>query len=439
MPFPVSDAAIAGVVLVGVFAALLAGCGAAPPRSAGDWEAAVDTVGDTIVVRTVSGSVWGDTARLVEEVRIGGLEAGEGYLLGNPQALAVSGGGVLYVLDPQVPVVRSYDSAGTYLGDIGRAGEGPGEYRAPDGLAILPGGRLLVRDPRNMRINVYAPDGASAGSWPHPNRGDLHAYRRFYVDTTGTSWVTALRGMAPPWEWEFILIGISPDGGVTDTVAAPTFAFTPAQLKATGEHGGMSVRRVPFTPEAVWDFSPLGYMVGGVTGTYAITLFRTAQPVLRVERDREPVPVRSEEGSERRERITRDLQRQYGAWRWNGPDVPATKPPWRDLFVDDDGRIWVIPSMPGREVISAADARSMEARTGEPVLRFAEPPAFDVFADDGRFLGAVAPPAGLRTEPHPLVRGDRMWAVVEDAVGAPVVIRYRIVHDKQGAPRGEVL
>ena len=37
----------------------------------GGWEAAVDTVGDTVIVRTLSGSAWGDTASLKVEVSIG--------------------------------------------------------------------------------------------------------------------------------------------------------------------------------------------------------------------------------------------------------------------------------------------------------------------------------------------------------------------------------
>lgn len=40
------------------FAACTGGDGS---RVNGEWEAVVDTVGDTVVLRTVSGSVWGDT------------------------------------------------------------------------------------------------------------------------------------------------------------------------------------------------------------------------------------------------------------------------------------------------------------------------------------------------------------------------------------------
>jgi hypothetical protein len=40
------------------------GCAEKSPSDDGGWRAEYDTVGDTIIVRTVSGSVWGDIAVL---------------------------------------------------------------------------------------------------------------------------------------------------------------------------------------------------------------------------------------------------------------------------------------------------------------------------------------------------------------------------------------
>ncbi|NIM51399.1 MAG: hypothetical protein GTO22_19480, partial [Gemmatimonadales bacterium] len=57
-----------------------------------------DTVGDTVTVRTVAGSMWGDTASLEPEVSIGMVEGPEEYLIGDPRALAVGWDGVIYLL-----------------------------------------------------------------------------------------------------------------------------------------------------------------------------------------------------------------------------------------------------------------------------------------------------------------------------------------------------
>ena len=75
-----------------LLAAGLLACSDAGDRSAGadSWRAERDTIGDTIVVRTVAGSVWGDTARLVERMSIGTADGTEEEMLGNMRAIVVA-------------------------------------------------------------------------------------------------------------------------------------------------------------------------------------------------------------------------------------------------------------------------------------------------------------------------------------------------------------
>jgi len=414
---------------LGILGLLIAGAcrgdaGDTDGASAAGWEAVVDTVGDTVTVRTRSGSAWGDTASLLLEISIGTMEGADEYVIGDPAALAVGPDGVVYVLDVQVPVLRAYAPDGSHLRDVGRSGEGPGEYASPDGVAVLPDGRVLVRDPPNARITVFGPDGAHLGEWPLS--GGFNTDRRFYVDTAGRAYVTTLleRGMAP-WEWEFGLVRYSTDGEIEDTLAAPTWDYEPPRVTAS-RGTSSSARRVPFTPDAVWSFSPLGYFVAGLSTDYRIDLYRRAAPVLRVERSAEPVPVNAAEAEERVRRITEGLRRQYGSWRWNGPDVPGVKPPFRELFVSAEGNLWVVVSREGVPRMTAAEAREEEARSGRIPLRFAEPPAFDVFAPDGTYLGHVTASGELRLQPEPVVIGDRLWAVTRDELDVASVARFRI-------------
>lgn len=404
---------------------LYAGCAGDTGPAGTGWLAVVDTIADTVIVRTISGSVWGDTARLEPEISIGTLDGADEYVIGEPRAIAVDTAGVIYLLDVQVPVVRAYSAEGTYLRDVGRAGEGPGEYESPDGLAVLPDGRLLVRDPPNSRITVFGAEGDYLEEWPLA--GGFNTDRRFYVDPTGNSYVTTLleRGLAP-WDWKFGLIRYSPDGVIGDTLPAPTWDYEPAQVTASRENSS-SVRRVPFTPDVVWSFSPLGYMVGGLTSDYQIDMFRRSAPVLRIERESTPVPVKSGEANERVRRITVGLRRQYGSWRWNGADVPATKPPFRELFVSREGNVWVLVSSEGVPTMSTTEAKEEEVRSGDVVLRFREPPAFDVFAPTGEYLGPVSVSASFRVEPEPIVAGDHVWAVTRDELEVPSIVRFRIV------------
>ena len=54
-----------------------------------------------------------------------------------PQALAVSPSGLLYVADTDNDQFRELDLTGHTLGVFGRSGTGDGQFRSMDGIAVL--------------------------------------------------------------------------------------------------------------------------------------------------------------------------------------------------------------------------------------------------------------------------------------------------------------
>jgi hypothetical protein len=169
-------------------------------------------------------------------------------------------------------------------------------------------------------------------------------------------------------------------------------------------------------------------MVGGLSSEYRIDLYRNDAPVLRIEREWVPVPVQAEEADERRQRTTERFQRQYGSWRWNGPPIPSTKPPFRNIFTSREGNVWVQVSQPGRPIMTDAEARQEEQRSGRRPLRYRESVAFDVFSQDGRYLGDVDVPESFRMDPEPIVQGDHVWAVTRDELDVATVVRFRVIY-----------
>ena len=82
---------------------------------------------------------------------------------------------VAFLPDGRVLVADGYensrvvvlDAEGKYLDEFGEPGDGPGQFDVVHGLALAPGGRILVADRDNRRIQVFRQsDFAQIGEWP---------------------------------------------------------------------------------------------------------------------------------------------------------------------------------------------------------------------------------------------------------------------------------
>lgn len=404
--------------------ALLVGCGdgEAEDATATEWTAERDTVGDTIVVRTLAGSIWGAPATLQPEMQIGEFDGPEEYLLGNVNGFDVDDEGNIYLFDRQVPEFRKYDAEGTYVSTIGREGSGPGEYQQSDGgVAVLPDGRVLLRDPGNARMNVYSADGESLDTWQIG--GGMFVSSRLVADTAGNVYTQVFsfdedgrNGMAR----------YGPDGEPGDTLDYPDRGYEGPTLTAQTENS-RSRRNVPFTPTEQWTFSPHGYMVGGVSTSYAVDIVRPGGAVLRLGRATGPVAVTPGEREYQEEIVTEGMRGTDPGWSWDGPAIPQTKPPYQRVLAGRDGRIWVHLSAPGEQVPPEEDGGTTASDPGEDAApAWRAPVIFDVFEPDGRYLGQVRAPDGFSTYPRPVFDGEHVWAVMRDEYDVQYLTRFRI-------------
>ncbi|MDE2783239.1 MAG: hypothetical protein OXK77_09810 [Gemmatimonadota bacterium] len=96
-------------------------------------------------------------AELVEVYRVGSVDAvAEWQVLGTVPAAGFDEAGNLYFLDAPARVVV-VDPGGNFLGQIGRPGEGPGEFRRAEQLDVFPSGRIVVTDP--FSFPIFGADG----------------------------------------------------------------------------------------------------------------------------------------------------------------------------------------------------------------------------------------------------------------------------------------
>ncbi len=93
-----------------------------------------------------------------------GREDGEDYeLLGHVADIATDGKGTIFILDAMswsnpasaIKTVHVIDAQANYLGNFGRAGEGPGEFRSPQVLMVADGGNTVLVAGGHRQVVVF--------------------------------------------------------------------------------------------------------------------------------------------------------------------------------------------------------------------------------------------------------------------------------------------
>jgi hypothetical protein len=295
---------------------------------------------------------------------------------------------------------------------------------------------VVLKDPANARIQVFAPDGEPLDTWPI--RGGFNTSSRMIVDREDRSHVLLL--MEPDVDvrdWQVGFLQILPDGTQGDTLVPPDMDYEEQRLEARfsdGDNQSVSINHVPFAPEEHSQLTPMGYFIHGISESYSFTLLRTDAPALRIEREYQPVPVAGGERSEEEAHMTRNMRGTQPNWRWNGPPIPDYKPPYRRISGGEDGTIWLLMSQPAVRVEDPAydptDPESLPDEWHEPVL-------FDVFQEDGGYLGAVRAPEGFFARyPQPIFTRDWVLATTRDEFDVQRVVLFRVEHPT-GAQAGE--
>lgn len=379
---------------------VLWGCAA---ESAGStWAGSIDTLATgQIVVRNPNAELWTDETRwsVVEDLRIGSLDSDGPDMFGAISDFETDAGGRLWVFEGQAQEIRVFAADGEFLRTVGRQGEGPNEFNRVIGMTWGPEGNLWTVDPSNNRLSVVDTTGAFVTSHPTiggvmimPWPGGFDGAGQFYT-----------YGIDPEAE-EFGLVMVRYDSGLQpiDSVAPPEYPGEREFFELRNDQSFMRTG-VPFTPSLEWMLRD-GHYWAALTGEYRIFELDWNGDTLRsISREYEPVPV-----------TAADIDAAMEGFEWfisqggkvDPSRIPSTKPAIDEFTVDDEGNLWVL-----REPES-------EAEEGHP---------FDVFDPEGRFLGQVRLPFPAKMYPPPIIRGGYFYAITEDDLEVPYVVRARIV------------
>ena len=409
-------------------------------------------------VRTASGSRWGGQARLVEELVIGEEIGEEPYLFGWITA-AWATVDHIYVVDGQVAVVRAFDNQGRHLLDIGRNGQGPGEYNTPIELAVTGDGRVLVADVLGARLNIFDAEGTSLDDWP------LGLAQSALGLTLGYGGDVYTRIIEMPVDFDMLFSGyeprfgmqaVGPEGLTGEPFFPPPIEFEPPTIKIEVMGNEMELSDVPFAPSYEWVLAPGGEMIAGVGNEYRFEIHAPDGTTKIVEKHWDPVPVTAGEAEFHAAAAFADVRQMAPDFKMRSADVPAGKPAFESFQADRSGRVWVIREGPGRrdpeciDVTSGAGVNFSISNTGEMDVRaggggdsrpdgfdgecWASTYAFDVFeVARGEFLGTVAAPEPTVSSTL-FVEGDTVLARVMDEAGTVRLKKYRLVVDQLKDP-----
>jgi hypothetical protein len=293
--------------------------------------------------------------------------------------------------------------------------------------------RLLVRDVGQNRVHEFSPDdGELVADWQAPGGAPTT------VTDEGLAYVYGRLPNGPDGELRFAMIAHSPAGPAGESVPLPLNfldqPFVPvdrrmlelAAMEARSQGLSFNVNLIPFAAQQVWSLGRDGTLFVGAGDTYELDARHLDGSVLKIVRSIEPVGVAADEARWLRARLTDFWRQLIPEFVWTGAEVPATKRSYMDVIPDQSGRVWVLRELAGERVDGCEpDPDEFDGYVKRPCWR--QPYALDAFGADGRFLGAIEVPAGMRVDIEPYIREDLMVAVSEDQAGTIMVKRYRLV------------
>jgi hypothetical protein len=386
---------------------------------------------DTVAVHADNPPVWGEALRLVEELRLGAIDGDEAHTFGRITGVVVDGTGVMWVADNHAATVRRFAANGQHIGNVGGPGEGPGEFASGSwgiALKVVPEGRIAAWDVYRSRLSIFAPDGTFLDALTLKLGGmtsNEDDFRALVVDTTGNFYVwctafNAARRPGPTGPTPLQYVKFAQDGKELDRLVLP-----PSRRGAIGGRSYPFGTMDPFTFRSFAALSPHGYLMVARNDRYAIHRPLRDGRVLRIERLWEAVPVQRAERAQYRARAEA-YSRRYGTSYGFGADIPAEKPPFWAIRVDDEGRLWVARHQKGSFVPETPDERARRERIvfDVPPLEWWEPLVVDVIDPNGQFLGTLRFPNPRTTVA--VARGRHVWAVELGEFDEQYLVRYRI-------------
>lgn len=342
------------------------------------------------------------------DLQFGSVEDDDPNLLfGDIRGIQAASDGTIYVLDFTATEVRAYDPGGRYLRTVARRGEGPGEITAANGIFLAGDTLLWMHDHGKWMVIGVDPDGDEVRRFQKPILSYSYIWTAVF-DDRGRYWRQTAHSdedMAYPppaglssRTWRGYYKSYDLASGAIDSVFLGESSVR--SYRYQDSNGLWQLLPILFRSGETVLVDPAGGFWRANTASYRIARTDEAGDTLVVVDAGMPaLPVTDEDRSGFVEEMVE----------YRGPEIrneleavaalmPDVKPILADMFVDDEGVLWV-------ERVRPPDA----------------PAFYDRFSRDGDYLGSVRlgfqPGAGL------WIQHGSIYTWVADELGVPFVVR----------------
>ena len=180
--------------------------------------------------------------------------------------------GRVLVADPLGQVVVRLDLDAGTADTIGKVGEGPDEYRQPDAVWPLPGGRTLLVDLGNSRLTVLSPELEFGETRPYAmgdvTQGQLVMALPHAVDDRGRLYFREM-GMGGGGDSAKVF-RMDLETEALETVGSIKLPGTTREESGGADNQNVRVTQIPLSPADAWGVSRDGRLVVARTGDYHV-------------------------------------------------------------------------------------------------------------------------------------------------------------------------
>lgn len=340
-----------------------------------EWKGTIEEKDGVVIVKNPKESmIQGDIFSIEEDLSIGQIEGTKEYMFGYLGGIVVDEKENIYVddRDGSEIIIKVFDKSGKYIRNIGRMGQGPGEFTSVNHLQITPNNELMVIDTNSSKLIFFSLDGDYLRRAPYLGVRAL----KIQVNSDGNYFFYSM-------EYQGQRVSEAIYAANKLELFGPDLNFI--KLVAKDEYRDIHGSIAP--PWMIVRFPSTDLAICGFSETYELQIYDlNGHLVQKIFKDFDPVEINEYEKEKR------DWTRRKG--------LPRYFPAFEDLSVDEEGRIYV---------------QTFERQMDKDEFYF------DVFEPDGKYIAKIP----LKTFPEYWKNG-KMYTFEEDENGFLYIKRYKV-------------